>query len=268
MSSKNRRFQKPLDISKSSFFNQKLLIWKIICRIVHIISKAFEHFWTCRKIFWKNFWPIRETECVSKFEKSETTTVITTLMFVFRSQVFDLLRFCGFAHWNSILWTRFFLHIFGKWILSSLFYLHHIFLCCFFFFSKNVSTHWLLSNKAATTSFPFVFTSLSSHPHEDWPFRPQAPPSQWGPLTSVLYPQTTVHRHSPSEPHASFDRTQAPHKGQSWYGNARPMLPNSGRVVWAGWGKWWLRCFFRKLCIKSSRPHKLTMIVSGSLLKH
>ena len=87
-------------------------------------------------------------------------------------------------------------------------------------------------------SFPVVFTSHFSHPYKDCVTR--APkhlprirtksPAQQRPLASALYPQTTVHRHSPRKPDRSFDRTQAPHKGKSLHGEARPMSPTSCRV--------------------------------------
>ena len=57
-------------------------------------------------------------------------------------------------------------------------------------------------------------------------------------LTSVLYPQATVYRHSPTKPPASFDRTQAPHTehslGMETRARCRPPLVDSGVVV--GWG--------------------------------
>ena len=60
------------------------------------------------------------------------------------------------------------------------------------------------------------------------------PLAQRRPLTSVLYPQTTAHRHSPRKPLARFDRTRSPHKRQSWHGDARPMSPTSCRVGSSG----------------------------------
>ncbi len=75
------------------------------------------------------------------------------------------------------------------------------------------------------------------------------PPAQRRPLTSALFPQPTVHQHSPRKPHASVDRAHAPHKRHSWHGDARPMSATSWllRVACSG-GKWcgvgcgW-RCF-------------------------
>ena len=68
--------------------------------------------------------------------------------------------------------------------------------------------------QAAATSRPVLFTSHFSHPCKDLPRTRTKPPAQRRSLTSALYPQTTVHRHGPRKPHASFDRKQAPHRGK------------------------------------------------------
>ena len=44
-------------------------------------------------------------------------------------------------------------------------------------------------------------------------------------VTSALYPQTTMHRRSPTDPRARFDHTEIPHTLQIWHGNLHPMSP-------------------------------------------
>ena len=72
-----------------------------------------------------------------------------------------------------------------------------------------------------------MLTSKFSHPHKDWglqytPAYRHKASAQRRSLTSVLYPHTTVHRHSPKKPHASFARTRA---------RCRPPLIASGLVM-------------------------------------
>ncbi len=79
-----------------------------------------------------------------------------------------------------------------------------------------------------------------SHPYKDCapaalkhlPRIRTKPPAQRRPLTSALFPQPTVHQHSPRKPHASVDRAQAPHKRHSWHGDARPMSATSCCFGW------------------------------------
>ena len=90
--------------------------------------------------------------------------------------------------------------------------------------------------QGATTSFPFVFTSHRSRPCTECDppkhLPHTKPPAQRRPLTSTLYPQTTVHRHSPREPHASLNCTRAPQRAFLAWRRARS--PTSCRVGKSG----------------------------------
>ena len=129
-----------------------------------------------------------------------------------------------------------FLSVKNNYRYYSLFYL--------IVFANIFSTHKLLSNKPP----PLRFLLCSLHARFSHTFRecdPTAPkhsprtrikaPAQRRPLTCVLYPWTTVHRHSLVKPLASIDRTRTPHEGQCWHGDARPdvdHLLSVGGVEW------------------------------------
>ena len=114
---------------------------------------------------------------------------------------------------------------------NYLYYLSDVILC-FQLFSPR--THWCQTSRHHMVS-PCLFAPHTPNPDCDptatkqLPRTRTKPPGQRRSLTSVL---STVHRHSPRKPLASFDRTRAQHKGKSWHGDARLLSPTScgGRV--------------------------------------
>ena len=77
---------------------------------------------------------------------------------------------------------------------------------------KKKNTHTLV--KTATPQNPNTSrVHAQSHRHNDVRRHPRRVPK----------PPCT---HSPRKPHASIDRTQAPHKRHSWHGHANPLSPS------------------------------------------
>ena len=74
---------------------------------------------------------------------------------------------------------------------------------------------------------PHTHTDKTNHPTalKHLPRTRTKPPAQRWPVTSALYPQTTMYRRSPTDPRARFDHTELPHTWHIWQGNLHPMSP-------------------------------------------